>query len=83
MSYLTAKGLEFDAVFLPEVDAFSEHAQDREKRRIYVAITRAKTNLTFLYTRETDSFVLTTLKQNSEIFDVIDNTVVEFDELPF
>ena len=55
-----AKGLEFDRVFLPDVnegiipgkDSITPEALEEERRLLYVAITRAKNELTIYYTKE-------------------------------
>jgi superfamily I DNA/RNA helicase len=63
-TYHSAKGLEFDSVILPETDssivpdpgqveAFGEaEAMERDARLLYVAITRARSELLATYTRE-------------------------------
>ncbi len=55
-----AKGLEFDRVFLPDVnegiipgkDSITPEALEEERRLLYVAITRAKNELIIYYTKE-------------------------------
>ncbi len=55
-----AKGLEFDRVFLPDVNegiipeksCLTENALEEERRLLYVAITRAKNELYIYYTKE-------------------------------
>lgn len=55
-----AKGLEFDRVFLPDVnegiipgkDALTPEALEEERRLLYVAMTRARNELSVYYTRE-------------------------------
>lgn len=56
----SAKGLEFDRVYLPDVNegiipgkkCITEAALEEERRLLYVAITRAKDSLTIYYTKE-------------------------------
>lgn len=60
-TYRDARGLEFDTVILPfcdtddlpgrkEVHAFGlEEARARQARQLYVAVTRARNNLTLIY----------------------------------
>lgn len=56
----SAKGLEFDTVFIPDVNegivpydkAVSEEAIEEERRLFYVAMTRAKNKLIICYTKE-------------------------------
>ena len=56
----SAKGLEFDTVFIPDVNegivpydkAISEEAIEEERRLFYVAMTRAKKKLIICYTKE-------------------------------
>jgi len=55
-----AKGLEFDRVFLPDVnegiiprkDCLERESVEEERRLLYVAITRAKNELAIYYTKE-------------------------------
>ncbi len=55
-----AKGLEFDRVFLPDVNegiipgkrCVTKDALEEERRLLYVAITRARNELEIYYTRE-------------------------------
>lgn len=56
----SAKGLEFDTVFIPDVNegvvpydkAVSDEAVEEERRLFYVAMTRAKKKLVICYTKE-------------------------------
>lgn len=60
MTMHSAKGLEFDRVFLPDVnegiipgkEALSHETLEEERRLLYVAITRAKNELFIYYTKE-------------------------------
>lgn len=71
MTYDTAKGLEFDTVFLPLVGA--EHGlaapTDIERNRLYVACTRARNELYFLHTPATQSWAVETLIANADLVD--------------
>lgn len=53
-AYPSAKGLEFDTVFLPEIQAASKHAWDTPefKMRMYVMISRARERLFISWTGE-------------------------------
>ena len=60
LTYHRAKGLEFDAVFLPRVEegelpfkrSRSEEGTDEERRLFYVGITRAKTHLAITWVND-------------------------------
>jgi DNA helicase IV len=71
LTYDTAKGLEFDTVFLPLVGA--EHGletpTDVDRNRLFVACTRARNELNFLYTPATHSWAIEALAQNQELVD--------------
>lgn len=68
-TYHAAKGLEFDVVIIPFLDAdnlpdqdyIASHGEEdgltRDGRLLYVAVTRAKTNLILLYTGEHTSLL--------------------------
>jgi len=71
LTYNTMKGLEFDAVFLPNIDDPYFRMENPSKlKRIYVASTRAKYSLTFLYEEEDVSFVLERLINNLHLLDI-------------
>jgi DNA helicase-2/ATP-dependent DNA helicase PcrA len=65
MTYHRAKGLEFDAVFLPRLDekelptrlAKSDDERDEERRLFYVGITRARRHLTITWSRDPSPFL--------------------------
>ena len=71
LTYDTAKGLEFDTVFLPLVGR--EHGlampTDLERNRLFVACTRARNELYFLHSPATRSWAIETLIENSELVD--------------
>lgn len=71
MTYSTAKGLEFDTVFLPLIG--TEHAHepstDIARNRVFVACTRARNELIFLHTPTTRSWVRDTLVDHAELVD--------------
>ena len=54
LTWASMKGLEFDLVFLPELQAFrvSDPSAEEFRRKMYVAATRAKTQLYLLYSGE-------------------------------
>lgn len=71
-TYKTHKGLEFDAVFLPELDAgyFSNETEER-RNQFMVAVTRAKKRLflgSFISHRN-DTFILKKIRENDGIVD--------------
>jgi DNA helicase-2/ATP-dependent DNA helicase PcrA len=65
LTYHRAKGLEFDAVFLPRVDekelptrqARTEEERDEERRLFYVGITRARRFLAVTWSRDPSPFL--------------------------
>lgn len=69
MRYDTAKGLEFDTVFLPLVG--TEHGlatpTDVERNRLFVACTRARNELYFLHSPATNSWAVETLVENAAL----------------
>ena len=70
-TYQSSKGMEFDDVYILDCQKnLLQSAADRNK--FYVAITRAKENLTFVFSCEyTQSFpVLNVIKQNENLFDL-------------
>ncbi len=89
LTYNTAKGLEFDAVFLPQVDGeFHKNPTEVKLNTLYMCCTRAKNLLFFLYSRpESQSFVLSRLTSTPG---VVESEEIEFegtdeddDDLPF
>jgi DNA helicase IV len=72
LSYATAKGLEFDTVFLPEIDnpKIDDPNDLRIGNALYVASSRARTKLFYLYTNnDSTSFVIEKLNENKELLD--------------
>jgi superfamily I DNA/RNA helicase len=67
----TAKGLEFDTVFLPLIG--DEHGlaapTDVERNRLYVACTRARHELYFLHSPATHSWAIETLIAHPDAVD--------------
>lgn len=62
VSWASAKGLEFDTVFLPELQAVREDpAQDAFRMRMYVLTSRAKRDLFFHYSGEGEPELLKSL----------------------
>lgn len=65
MTMHKAKGLEFDTVFLPSIDAgvlpnkkaVTKQAVEEERRLFYVALTRAQKHLYLSYTKEKSPFL--------------------------
>lgn len=71
LSYNTMKGLEFDAVFMVDIDdAFFIEENDLKNKAVYVGSTRAKDSLTFLYINDNKSFILEKLKDNVELLEI-------------
>lgn len=70
MAYSTAKGLEFDTVFMPEINhPYLDKPDDFLIRNsIYVASSRAKTNLIYVSLDEyPDNFVSSLIKENKDL----------------
>jgi DNA helicase-2/ATP-dependent DNA helicase PcrA len=65
LTYHRAKGLEFDAVFLPRLDekelptrlAKTDDERDEERRLFYVGITRARLSLAITWSRDPSPFL--------------------------
>jgi DNA helicase-2/ATP-dependent DNA helicase PcrA len=65
LTYHRAKGLEFDAVFLPRLEqkelptrlAKTDEERDEERRLLYVGITRARRHLAVTWSRDPSPFV--------------------------
>jgi superfamily I DNA/RNA helicase len=75
MSFGTAKGLEFDAVFLPEINSLSIDSPENTQlcNSIYVAATRAKDSLFFIGLNNLgDNFVTKMLRNNEELLSWIE-----------
>lgn len=63
LTWASGKGLEFDTVFLPELQAFrsNEASGERFRMRMYVLTSRAKRELYFLYSGEGEPPIISTL----------------------
>lgn len=61
ISYTSAKGLEFDTVFLPELQANRDPDGVTFRMQMYVMASRARTQLFFLYSGEGEPAVVKTL----------------------
>lgn len=57
MTYHSAKGLQFETVFLPNVSAMSSVPKKSEQKSLYVAMTRTYKNLYVLYSNSLPSFM--------------------------
>ncbi len=57
VTYQTAKGLEFDTVFLPALDRLPYSETDVWKMRLYVAMARARSELVLLYSADAPAFL--------------------------
>lgn len=71
MSFLSAKGLEFETVFIPMIDDEIFNQLDKKiMNQLYVCSTRAKENLIFAYENEmSNSSVLKILRENSNLIE--------------
>ena len=55
ITYESAKGLEFDSVFIPELHEYTEKQEEIYTRmKLYVLITRARNHLYITFNREKD-----------------------------
>lgn len=63
VTWASAKGLEFDTVFLPELQSLKSNdpSAERFRMRMYVLTSRAKRELYFLYSGEGDPPLISTL----------------------
>ena len=79
LSNNTAKGLEFDHVFLLDVNNPNmRYDTERYKKAFYVAMSRAKKNLYFCYDdKKEDSLITSTLKSNQKL--IVEDTLIEED----
>ncbi|MDY5859326.1 MAG: 3'-5' exonuclease [Porphyromonas sp.] len=73
MTYHSAKGLQFEAVFLPCIENFS--GEEKDRKALYVAMTRTYRNLYVLYTGRLPaplSSINSSLYNTTEIEDIDD-----------
>lgn len=84
LTYDSAKGLEFDTVFLPLLtDNFFNNNSQKKTNKIYVCCSRAKEDLIFFYSeKESQSFLLQKLRENETLIDW-QELQEEADNLPF
>ena len=69
-TYNTMKGLEYDAVFIPSLeDSVFNFPKENLMRKLYVASTRAKDYLTFMYSGTKSNPVIDLLINNRDIID--------------
>ena len=73
MSYKTSKGLEFDSVYLIELNnKYVSFLSRLDLNAFYVSITRARNNLYFIYDKSlNDSKVIEIAKENLDLFTTI------------
>lgn len=90
MTVHAAKGLEFDAVFLPGMEegifphsrALTDAKELEEERRLaYVAVTRARTDLYIIYARQREYFGKTQNNESSRFVADIPHNLVEVIDL--
>ena len=70
LSYKTAKGLEFDTVFLPEInhEKLDKPDDTQLQNAVYVAASRAKNSLFFVaFDDYGDNYITKRIKQNSDL----------------
>ena len=90
MTLHNAKGLEFEAVFVigmeqnlfPHVRAIEEANIEEERRLCYVAITRARKELTLVYARQRTLFGARGNNLPSQFIDEIPQSLVEHERKP-
>jgi len=73
MTYLSAKGLEFETVFIPEIDdELFDNVDEILLNQLYVCATRAKEHLYFSYENEkSSSFVIKKLKESKTLVEFV------------
>jgi superfamily I DNA/RNA helicase len=65
VNYASAKGLEFDTVFLPELQLLTEdHTAPAFKMRFFVMTSRARDELYLMYSGEGDPALLNAFPRN-------------------
>lgn len=71
ITYHSAKGLEFDTVFIPEIDSKHYDTVDNSKlNKMYVCCSRTKENLFFTYSnKNSPSFALSKFKENDSLLE--------------
>lgn len=75
MTFATMKGLEFDAVFIPELDdSFFDRNDNYLLKRMYVASTRAKKNLTYISYGSKKTKIIEILLNNSNLVNLVDTS---------
>jgi DNA helicase IV len=62
LTYPSAKGLDFDAVFLPDIQEYSAPAMGSVQMQWYVLLSRARENL-YIYYRGDETELITTLRR--------------------
>lgn len=71
LTFSTMKGLEFDAVFIPDLDDDSFNRNDEVTlKKIYVASTRAKKNLTYISYGSKTTKIIQILLNNSQLLNI-------------
>jgi len=84
LTYLGVKGLEFDTVFLPEIDSAYFTNNRKIMNQMHVCCSRAKNQLYFSYCDEnSNSFVLQMLKKNNAIINFMDSLSLSTSEVTF
>lgn len=72
MTFSSMKGLEFDAVFIPEIDDSKFDTKDTFLlKRMYVGSTRAKKNLTFIASSDIETIISKMLDSNPDLIEII------------
>ena len=72
MTFSSMKGLEFDAVFIPEIDDIKFDSRDTLLlKRMYVGSTRAKKNLTFIASSDKETIISKMLDSNPDLIEII------------
>ena len=72
MTYKSMVGLEFETVFVPEIDHNRlDNAGIHLRNEIYVACSRAKEDLFLVYESKKNNFIFEIINENSNLFDIV------------
>ena len=80
MTYHSAKGLQFDSVFLPALEDFEDDEDDHSHRKaLYVAMTRTYRNLFMMYSGRTEDPLYEIINYHTDLF--VDSEKEQVDDM--